>query len=128
MIKKYVVGLLACLSILMAISPVFCAEPPPLMHVDEIRPGNFVFYDVMQLQIGACTEEEIGVAVACPIVAKHPERNQLVIYGGAVHHSKEFIEIDGVQLFGYIAPLTGDGWGPRLQHAYVAGLSQEQVE
>lgn len=39
MIKKYVVCLLGCLIILMGTSSVFCTEPPPLMHVDEIRPG-----------------------------------------------------------------------------------------
>ena len=34
--------------------------------IDEIRPGNFVFYDVMQWQIGSCQLENIAVAVACP--------------------------------------------------------------
>ena len=58
---------------------------------DEIRPGNFVYYDVMQYHIGSCSLDEIAVAVACPVVAIHPERNEVVIYGGAVHFSKEFI-------------------------------------
>ncbi|NOK61039.1 MAG: hypothetical protein GFH27_549307n22 [Chloroflexi bacterium AL-W] len=72
-----------------------CSLVDDLSAVDEIRPGNFVFYDIMQLKIGSCTEEEIGVAVACPIVGKHPERNELIIYGGAVHLSKEFMEVNG---------------------------------
>ena len=59
--------------------------------IDEIRPGNFVFYDLMQLVIGACREEEIAVVLACPVVAKHPEQQKLVIYGGAVHLSKESV-------------------------------------
>jgi D-serine deaminase-like pyridoxal phosphate-dependent protein len=102
-----------------------CSVVADLSDVDEIRPGNFVFYDVMQLQIGACREEDIAVAVACPVVAKHPERHQLVIYGGAVHLSKEFIVEDNAQIFGYVARLKDDGWGSRLENAYVSSLSQE---
>jgi D-serine deaminase-like pyridoxal phosphate-dependent protein len=102
-----------------------CSVVADLSDVDEIRPGNFVFYDLMQLQIGACREEDIAVAVACPVVAKHPERHQLVIYGGAVHLSKEFIVEDNVQVFGYVARLKDDGWSSRLASAHVSSLSQE---
>jgi D-serine deaminase-like pyridoxal phosphate-dependent protein len=102
-----------------------CSVVADLSDVDEIRPGNFVFYDLMQLQIGACREQGIAVAVACPVVAKHPERHQLVIYGGAVHLSKEFIVEDNVQVFGYVAWLKDDGWSPRLVNAHVSNLSQE---
>ncbi len=102
-----------------------CSLVDDLSAVDEIRPGNFVFYDVTQLQIGACMEQELALVVACPVVAKYPERNNVVIYGGAVHHSKEFIEIDGKKVFGYVALLYDEGWGPCLPHAYVSGVSQE---
>jgi D-serine deaminase-like pyridoxal phosphate-dependent protein len=102
-----------------------CSVVDDLSEVDEIRPGNFVFYDIMQLQLGAGREEDIAVAVACPVVAKHPERWQLVIYGGAVHHSKDFIIDNDKSIFGYVARLAGDGWGPRLPGVYVSGLSQE---
>jgi D-serine deaminase-like pyridoxal phosphate-dependent protein len=33
--------------------------------IDEIRPGNFIFYDAEQLEIGSCRPEEITVAMAC---------------------------------------------------------------
>jgi D-serine deaminase-like pyridoxal phosphate-dependent protein len=69
--------------------------------VDELRPGNYVFYDLMQEQIGACTADEIAVAMACPVVAVHPGRKQWVIYGGAIHFSKDFIILDdGRKCFG----------------------------
>jgi D-serine deaminase-like pyridoxal phosphate-dependent protein len=59
-------------------------------QIDEIRPGNFVFYDVEQAQrIGCCELDDVAVAVACPIVAKHPDRNELILYGGGVHLSKD---------------------------------------
>jgi D-serine deaminase-like pyridoxal phosphate-dependent protein len=97
---------------------------------DEIRPGNFVFYDVMQWEVGSCSEEDIAVAIACPVVAKHPERQEIVIYGGAVHLSKETItkSFDGgkeVPMFGLIALPEAHGWGQVIEGVYVSRLSQE---
>jgi len=77
-----------------------CSLADDFTGIDEIRPGNFVYYDLMQVQIGSCSLEDIAVAVACPVVAKHPERNQITIYGGAVHFSKEHILEDGRKVFG----------------------------
>ena len=115
-----------------------CSVVKSLGEVDEIRPGNFVFYDVMQLTLGACKEEDIAVAVACPVVAKHEERHELVLYGGAVHLSKESISISSVgspeiAMYGYIAGpvlnqgkgLEQNGWGHIIEHTYVSKLSQE---
>lgn len=94
--------------------------------VDEIRPGNFVFYDVMQQQIGACTFDDIAVAVACPVVAIHKLRNEITIYGGAIHLSKESINnADGIPNYGKIVSLTGNGWGNPWKDSYVKALSQE---
>ena len=60
--------------------------------VDELRPGNFVFYDLMQWSLGVCAMSDIALRVSCPIVEVHNERNQFVIYGGGVHFSKEFLQ------------------------------------
>ena len=93
---------------------------------DEIRPGNFVYYDVMQYHIGSCRLDDIAVAVICPVVSVYPGRKELVIYGGAVHLSKEFIEADNnFRLFGYVVELTENGWGEPIPGAYVSSLSQE---
>ncbi len=94
--------------------------------VDEIRPGNFVFYDVMQVEIGACRPEDIAVAVACPIVAKHADRRQIVVYGGAVHLSKErLVARDGQVTYGRIARPTAAGWQILPPANFVAAMSQE---
>jgi D-serine deaminase-like pyridoxal phosphate-dependent protein len=103
-----------------------CSVVNDFLGVDEIRPGSFVFYDLSQWEIGACQEEDIAVAVACPVVATHPERTELVIYGGGIHFSKEyFIRKDGTKIFGFIAPRTTDGWGPLIEDCYISSLSQE---
>lgn len=103
-----------------------CSVVEDFRAVDEIRPGNFVFYDAMQWQIGACTEEDIAVGVACPVVAKHPGRHEMVIYGGAVHLSKDsLVSENGNAMYGYVCPLEENGWGASFPNTYVARLSQE---
>jgi len=94
--------------------------------VQEIRPGNFVYYDLMQLYIGSCTENQIATAVASPVIDKYPKRNELLIYGGAVHLSKEFVIDDkGNTSFGAVVEINDNGWGKIIPNAYVKSISQE---
>lgn len=93
--------------------------------IDEIRPGNFVFYDVMQYQLGSCSHEQIAVAVACPVVTKHKERYEIVIYGGAIHFSKEYILSNNIKQFGLVCELGENGWSAPIKDNYVSSLSQE---
>ncbi len=103
-----------------------CSMVEDLGAVDEIRPGNFVFFDWTQKVIGACQEEEIAAAVACPVVGIYPARHEIVLYGGAVHLSKDsLVREDGALSFGVIAPLTEAGWGAHYQGAYLRSVSQE---
>ena len=102
-----------------------CKLSANLGNVDEIRPGNFVFYDATMLNLGVCQPEEIAVAVACPVVAKHPQRLEAVIYGGAVHLSKEFMLKDGNPIYGLVASIENERWGAPLNGCYVSSLYQE---
>ncbi|MCU0457015.1 MAG: alanine racemase [Bacteroidales bacterium] len=103
-----------------------CSVMDDFSMTDEIRPGNFVFYDLMQTTIGSCTPDMVAVAMACPVVAVHPERNELVIYGGAVHFSKESItDASGRTIYGAVLEDNGPGWGATVQHAVLSKLSQE---
>ena len=104
-----------------------CSISDEFFGIDEIRPGNFVFYDMMQFVLGSCEEEEIAVAMACPIIAKHANRNEIVIYGGGVHFSKEYLEADeeGTKLFGSLVNIKPDGWSPIMSGGFLSNLSQE---
>ncbi len=102
-----------------------CTLSPRLGAVDEIRPGNFVFFDMQMLHLGVCSFDQVAALVACPLVALHPERSEAVVYGGAVHLSKDTVKIDGQAAYGAVVELTEDGWGAPLSGAYVARLSQE---
>jgi len=103
-----------------------CSLMTDFSGVDEIRPGNFVFYDLTQLSLGSCSQEEIAVAAACPVVAKHPERDSIVIYGGAVHLSKQsLLQQDGTTIFGAVAARGDNGWGSLIPEVYLTSVSQE---
>jgi D-serine deaminase-like pyridoxal phosphate-dependent protein len=103
-----------------------CSLADNFEGLDEIRPGNLVFYDVVQSEIGSCTLEQVAVALACPVVAKNPERNEIVIYGGAVHLSKDSMLLaDGSKCFGKVVNLNEHGWETRETGAYLKSLSQE---
>jgi len=94
--------------------------------VDELRPGNFAFYDLMQWEIGACGPADIAVAMACPVVAKHPERREIVLYGGAVHFSKDCLHFSGgTPYYGRVAVRQQSSWAALPAQNYVARLSQE---
>lgn len=94
--------------------------------VDEIRPGNFVFYDLMQFKLGVCQLSDIAVRMVCPVVAVHPSRNEVVIYGGAIHFAKDsIINIDGKPLFGRIVVNDGDKKILLDEKNYLHALSQE---
>lgn len=102
-----------------------CSVAENFEGLDELRPGNFVFYDVMQVQIGDCTYNDIAVAMACPIVSIHKDRNELVIYGGGIHFSKDRIEDQGKTIFGIVAQKDTNGWNAHIPNMYLRGLSQE---
>lgn len=103
-----------------------CSIISDFSEVDEIRPGNFVYYDVMQLEIGSCREKDIAAAIACPVVATYPERGEMVVYGGAVHLSKECLVLkNGGVHYGLIALPGNGGWGDTQKGCYVFSISQE---
>ena len=75
-----------------------CSVTDRLEGVDEIRPGNFVFHDLMQYRLGACNSGDIALTAVCPVIGVYPARGRIAIYGGTVHLGRE--------------PLSGAGSGP----------------
>ncbi|MBS0011087.1 MAG: alanine racemase [Bacteroidales bacterium] len=93
--------------------------------IDEIRPGNFVFYDLMQYFIGSCSFENIALALLCPVIDIRPGAETLVVHGGAVHLSKDSIIRDKRHVYGMLAPIDEAGWHEPQEKIYVTSLSQE---
>lgn len=57
--------------------------------VTEMRPGNFVFFDLFQLGIESCEVNEIAVSVLASVTGHHRERNHLLIDAGGLALSKD---------------------------------------
>lgn len=94
-------------------------------EIDEIRPGNFIFYDLMQYHLGSCELHEIAAYMACPVIGKYPERNELVVYGGAVHFSKDYIlNQNNNKNYGQIIGVNGLT-NKVYENCFINALSQE---
>jgi D-serine deaminase-like pyridoxal phosphate-dependent protein len=103
-----------------------CTATHAFTGVDEVRPGNFVYYDLMQRAAGVCGDGELAAFVACPVVALDPGRGRVVLHGGAAHLSKERLSAaGGRQIFGRLGLLGADGGHAVLDEAPLVDLSQE---
>lgn len=104
-----------------------CSQLPFAPGIDEIRPGNFVFYDVMQFALGSCRLEDIAVALICPVVAIHQNRQEAILYGGAIHLSKEqtLLLPDPDSIYGLVFSWDGKNWDTANLLGKISSLSQE---
>lgn len=103
-----------------------CSLAKDFDGINEIRPGNFIYYDLMQLQLGSCSFEQISAAVICPVISVYPHRNEALIYGGAVHLSKEFLTLEKVnKTFGLAVPFQNNIWSAAEGQDHLSSVSQE---
>jgi D-serine deaminase-like pyridoxal phosphate-dependent protein len=101
-----------------------CSLAADFSGLTEVRPGNYVFYDLTQYTIGSCSLDDVAVAMACPVIAKHADR--LVIHGGAVHFSRDSLPgADGRPEFGWVVETRDAGWGEPIAGLRLTSLSQE---
>ena len=103
-----------------------CSLAEDFEGVDSIHPGNFVFYDLVQQNIGANSFEDIAICLAVPVVAVHPERNVAIVHSGWVHQGKDSLTdtADNVH-YGLVVELQQNGWSAPIAGAKVSKLSQE---
>jgi D-serine deaminase-like pyridoxal phosphate-dependent protein len=79
---------IACETVSVGSTPT-AMHAPDWQGVDEIRPGNYVFFDKFQADIGSCRPEEIAATVLTTVVAHYPDHNQMLIDAGALALSKD---------------------------------------
>ena len=91
--------------------------------VTEIRPGNYVFFDVYQAMIGSCRIEDVAFSVLVTVISHHPNRNRLLINAGSLALSLDPgpRQVDPHCGFGVVADLEGRP----LVGLRLSGLSQE---
>ena len=93
-------------------------------YVNEIRPGHFVFYALYQHKMGSCQFKKIGFRMVCPIVSVYSNENKILIYGGSVHFSKDFLIEKGNECYGYVY-YANNFWDTSKKIGYIESLSQE---
>jgi D-serine deaminase-like pyridoxal phosphate-dependent protein len=102
-----------------------CSVQDEFGKIDEITPGNFVFYDLIQCTLGACSPEEIAVAMECPVAGRYPTGERIVIHGGAVHFSKESLLLNRAAVFAQLVQRSEEGWISAAEKNYLTSISQE---
>jgi D-serine deaminase-like pyridoxal phosphate-dependent protein len=103
-----------------------CAVMEEFGDVDELGPGNFVFFDLMQVQLGSCRKEDIAVCLAVPVVDINLERKEILVHGGGVHLAKDvLVNADGSKNFGEVVLLDEKGWSIPSHYSYMKSISQE---
>jgi len=102
-----------------------CSILEDFEYIDEIGPGNYVFYDITQAEIGSCSRSDIAVALATPIVDIKHGRNEILVHGGGVHLSKDMLTINGHKNFGEVVYLNEKGWTLPEKTSYLKSISQE---
>lgn len=103
-----------------------CSVADSFPGVDELRPGNYVFYDLTQERIGSCNMENIAVALLCPVVGKQDDGETIILYAGGVHLSKDVL-LDSLRerIYGRPVMMQEKGWRLLDEANYLAGISQE---
>src|SRR5258706_891508 len=56
---------------------------------DEVRPGNYVFFDAFQATLRSCSLADVAVSVLATVVGSYPERGEAIIDAGALAFSKD---------------------------------------
>jgi len=79
---------IACETISVGSTPT-AMHAPDWQGVTEIRPGNYVFFDKFQADIGSCRRQEVAATVLTTVVAHYPAHNRMLIDAGALALSKD---------------------------------------
>mgnify|MGYP001822472705 CR=1 FL=1 len=95
-----------------------------LTGVNEVRPGNYLFYDAFQAAIGSCEIDEIAFSVLATVISVHPEEERAVMDAGALALSKDLGPTHVDSECGYGLPVTTDDLHP-LPGLRITALTQE---
>ena len=68
------------------------AESYKQCRITELHPGNYLFFDRMQNQIGSCEMSQIAVSVLATVIGVYPERGSALIDAGSRALGKDTLE------------------------------------
>lgn len=81
-----------------------CVHGKYLDGITEIRPGNYIFFDLFMASIGVCRHEDCAATVLTRVIGHYPDDNHMLIDAGALALSKDrgAIHIKQDAGYGYI--------------------------
>ncbi len=90
--------------------------------IDEVRPGNYIFFDNYQAMLGSCGFDDCALTVLAAVVHRDALRRKIVIDAGGIAMSKDRgpVGLDPDCGYGRVLDLDGVDTGLRLD-----SLSQE---
>jgi D-serine deaminase-like pyridoxal phosphate-dependent protein len=96
-----------------------------LEGIDEVRPGNYIFFDAFQAALGSCGFQDTALTVLAAVVHRDRARKRIVVDAGAIALSKDRgpVGIDPACGYGQALDIEGNETGMR-----VTSLSQEHGE
>lgn len=81
----------------------------PIEGVDEVRPGNYVFYDAFQAAIGSCRLSDCAAFVVTTVIGANESRGECLVDAGALALSKDQGPVHVDPEFGYGVVCRADG-------------------
>jgi D-serine deaminase-like pyridoxal phosphate-dependent protein len=60
-----------------------------LNGIDEVRPGNYIFFDAFQATLGSCSFDDCALTVLASVVHRDRSRRKVIIDAGAIALSKD---------------------------------------
>jgi D-serine deaminase-like pyridoxal phosphate-dependent protein len=90
--------------------------------VNEVRPGNYIFFDAFQATLGSCTFDDCALTVLASVVHRDASRRKVIIDAGAIALSKDRGPVDINPTCGYGKVLDLEG---KDLNCTVSEMSQE---
>jgi D-serine deaminase-like pyridoxal phosphate-dependent protein len=84
-----------------------------LEGIDEVRPGNYIFFDAFQAKLGSCKIDDCALTVLASVVHRDASRRKVIVDAGAIALSKDrgAVEFDPQCGFGNVLNLEGTDLG-----------------
>lgn len=87
---------------LISVPIVSIGSTPTITHVDhlegidEVRPGNYIFFDAFQATLGSCSFDDCALTVLASVVHRDLARGKIIIDAGSIALSKDrgAVELD----------------------------------
>jgi D-serine deaminase-like pyridoxal phosphate-dependent protein len=81
-----------------------------LNGVNEVRPGNYIFFDAFQATLGSCSFDDCALTVLASVVHRDLSRRKTIIDAGAIALSKDRgpMELDPKCGYGKVLDLEGN--------------------